>query len=52
MVLADASSLRDVMAFPKTQSATDLLFDAPSEVDEAQLRELHIRTVPDQEDAS
>ena len=48
MVLADAASLRDVMAFPKTQSATDLLFDAPSEVDEAQLRELHIRTVLDQ----
>jgi aspartyl-tRNA synthetase len=43
--LADASNIRDVMAFPKTQSATDLLFDAPSAVTEAQLRELHISIV-------
>jgi aspartyl-tRNA synthetase len=43
--LADASNIRDVMAFPKTQSATDLLFDAPSTVTEAQLRELHISIV-------
>ena len=47
MILADAPSIREVMAFPKTQSATDLLFGAPSPVDEAQLRELHIRIVTD-----
>jgi aspartyl-tRNA synthetase len=42
-ILADASSIREVMAFPKTQSAMDPLFGAPSPVSEAQLRELHLR---------
>jgi len=42
MVLANELSIRDVMAFPKTQQAVDLMTDAPSEVDEKQLRDLHI----------
>jgi aspartyl-tRNA synthetase len=43
MLMAGAQSIRDVMAFPKTQSASCPLTQAPSEVDRAQLRELHIR---------
>jgi len=42
-LMAAAESIRDVIAFPKTQRAQDLLTQAPSAVDEKQLRELHIR---------
>ena len=42
-MMAGAESIRDVIAFPKTQRAQCLLTDAPSFVDEKQLRELHIR---------
>jgi aspartyl-tRNA synthetase len=42
-MLAGAESIRDVIAFPKTQRATCLLTQAPNRVDERQLRELHIR---------
>jgi len=43
MLLAGASSIRDVMAFPKTQTASCMLTSAPSEVSPGQLRELSIR---------
>ena len=43
MLMAGAESIRDVIAFPKTQTATCPLTDAPTEVSEQQLRELHIR---------
>jgi len=42
-LMAGAESIRDVIAFPKTQRAQCLLTQAPSPVDERQLRELHIR---------
>jgi aspartyl-tRNA synthetase len=43
MLMTGASSIRDVIAFPKTQSATCLMTQAPGEVTDKQLRELHIR---------
>ena len=43
MLMADAKSIRDVMAFPKTQTAACLLTQAPAPVTEAQLRDLNIR---------
>ena len=42
-LMAGAESIRDVIAFPKTQRAQCLMTNAPNEVDEKQLRELHIR---------
>ena len=43
MILAGEETIREVIAFPKTQDATDLTFNAPSPVTEEQLAELHLR---------
>jgi len=43
MLISGADSIRDVIAFPKTQQARDLLTDAPSSVDDSQLKELHVK---------
>ncbi|BEU87864.1 aspartate--tRNA ligase [Selenomonas sp. TAMA-11512] len=45
MIMAKRKSIRDVIAFPKTQSASDIMSHAPSEVDAKQLRELAIKSV-------
>src|SRR5215813_10840816 len=47
MVLVPTENIRDVMAFPKTASAQDLMIDAPGEVDAKQLGELHLKIVGD-----
>jgi aspartyl-tRNA synthetase len=46
MAMARTDNIRDVVAFPKTQSHQDLMLGAPSPVDPAQLEELHIQVVP------
>ena len=43
MLLAGRHSIRDVIAFPKTQKAMDLMMNAPSTVDDKQLRDLHVK---------
>jgi aspartyl-tRNA synthetase len=43
MLMSGTDNIREVIAFPKTQTAADPLTDAPTEVSEAQLRELHVR---------
>jgi len=45
MVLFDLDSIRDIYAFPKDGAARDVMMDSPSEVDEKQLKELHIKVV-------
>jgi aspartyl-tRNA synthetase len=45
MILAGATSLREVIAFPKTAKAIDLMVDAPTPVSDQQMRELHLKTV-------
>ncbi len=51
MLLAGEKTIREVIAFPKTTKAEDLMAHAPSEVSEEQLRELHLRIVLDEEGA-
>jgi aspartyl-tRNA synthetase len=46
MILRNTSNIRDVIAFPKTQSGADLMCGAPSPIDEKQLREANIRLAP------
>jgi aspartyl-tRNA synthetase len=46
MAMARTDNIRDVVAFPKTQSHQDLMLGAPSPVDQAQLDELHIQIKP------
>ena len=43
MLLADEANIREVIAFPKNQAGRDVMADAPSQVDPAQLKELHLR---------
>jgi aspartyl-tRNA synthetase len=52
MAIKDTENIRDVVAFPKTQSHQDLMLGAPGPVDQAQLDELHIRVVPPPKSAS
>jgi aspartyl-tRNA synthetase len=47
MLLAGEENIREVIAFPKTQSAMDLMLDSPSSVSPEQLRELHLKLVED-----
>jgi aspartyl-tRNA synthetase len=49
MVLAGTDAIRDVIAFPKTQKASDLMVKAPNRVGDAQLRELHLKTLAPKE---
>ena len=46
MLFGGLDNIRDCIAFPKTQRATDMLTDAPGEVDNKQLAELSVRVVP------
>ena len=43
MLLADEPNIREVIAFPKPASASDLMLDAPSDLEPRHLRELHIK---------
>ncbi len=51
MLMAGANSIRDVMAFPKTQTASCLMTDAPAAITEEQLTELHLAILPNEKEA-
>ncbi|NBW94297.1 MAG: hypothetical protein EBR20_08075, partial [Bacteroidetes bacterium] len=51
MLLTGASSLRDVIVFPKTQSAQEPMVQSPDVVDAHQLRDLHIQLITKEDDA-
>ena len=48
MLLAGTPNIRDVIAFPKVQTAACLMMECPSVVDDAQLEELHIKVAKDE----
>ena len=52
MMLGGTDNIRDVIAFPKTQSMSDLMLGAPSDVDQSQLDELRIKVTPAKKDGS
>ena len=47
MLLTKTDNIRDVIAFPKTSSAQDLMMDSPSNVSNRQLNELHLQIKPE-----
>lgn len=51
MLLCGTTNIRDVIAFPKTQTGADLMSEAPNAVDEAQLRELHVASTWESDEA-
>ena len=52
MILADEDNIREVIAFPKNQNARDVMADAPTPVEEAQLKTLHIQLDLPEEDVN
>ncbi|MDE8714829.1 aspartate--tRNA ligase, partial [Veillonella atypica] len=52
MLMAKRQSIRDVIAFPNTQSASDIMSQAPSEVEPKHLKELHIKPDVEEEEQS
>jgi aspartyl-tRNA synthetase len=52
MLLAGTTNIRDVIAFPKTQTGSDLMTGAPGTADAAQLKELHVRNVEEESDGA
>jgi aspartyl-tRNA synthetase len=46
MLIANEPNIREVILFPMNQKAEDLMMNAPSEVDARQIKELHIKLVP------